>query len=125
MGTTNVGVSRSCTNNDLAGSKIAWLAWGLPAVLLVAGMFRHAVRVWLWTPALIVAGVACVVNAARCGRLHCYFTGPLYLLGAAYVVLAEFGLVPMQPLWFLIALVGALLMAHLAEVPFGKYVKRA
>jgi predicted small integral membrane protein len=125
METPNVGTSQSCASSDLADSEIAWLVWRFPAVLLLAGIFWHAARVWLWTPALVVAGVACVFNAARCGRRHCYFTGPLYLLGAAYVVLAEFGLAPMQPLWFLVALVSASLIAQLAELPLGKYVKRA
>lgn len=37
----------------------------------------------MWTPALLTAAAACVVNAARCGRLHCYFTGPLFLFAAA------------------------------------------
>ncbi|MCC6496069.1 MAG: hypothetical protein IT193_07395 [Propionibacteriaceae bacterium] len=27
-------------------------------------------------------GVACIANASGCGRLHCYFTGPWYLLAA-------------------------------------------
>jgi hypothetical protein len=27
-------------------------------------------------------GVACIVNALRCGRVHCYLTGPFFLLMA-------------------------------------------
>jgi len=81
-----VAVSESCANDDLAGKKIAWLIWGLPSALLVIGIFWSQVRAWLWTPALVVAGVACLVNANRCGRLH-YITGPLYLLAALATVL--------------------------------------
>ena len=29
--------------------------------------------------AFLWAGAACVVNAVRCRRVHCFFTGPLYL----------------------------------------------
>lgn len=27
-------------------------------------------------------GVACIVNALRCGRVHCYLTGPFFLVMA-------------------------------------------
>ena len=70
-------MSEKYANNDLVGTRVAWVVWYLPSLLLVAGMFWSNGRLWLWTPALLVAGMACVVNAARCGRLHCYFTGPL------------------------------------------------
>lgn len=115
----------SCARNDLVGTNIAWTVWYLPGALLAVGLFWSEARVWLWTPALAVAGVACVVNAARCGRLHCYATGPLCLLGAACVLLAEFHLVPMNPVRFLFVLVGAGTIAYLAEVSLGKYVKKA
>ena len=31
----------------------------------------------VWVPSLGVAGAACFANAARCGRRHCFVTGPL------------------------------------------------
>src|ERR1044072_3082865 len=33
----------------------------------------------VWTLALAWTGAACLVNAARCGRMHCRYTGPFYL----------------------------------------------
>jgi len=27
-------------------------------------------------------GVTCLANAARCGRIDCFFTGPFFTLGA-------------------------------------------
>jgi len=33
----------------------------------------------MWFGALMWMGVTCWVNAARCGRTHCYFTGPYFL----------------------------------------------
>src|SRR5207247_6076405 len=41
-------------------------------------------------------GVACVVNAAHCGRVHCYVTGPLYLLAAIATLLAGMEFVPLR-----------------------------
>jgi len=41
----------------------------------------------MWTGALLWKSVACLANAARCGRTHCYFTGPFFLLMAVGTVL--------------------------------------
>ena len=72
----------SCKDADLARSRIGWLVWGLPASLLLAGTAWEAARPWLWIPSLVVAGAACLANASRCGRLHCFVTGPLFLPGS-------------------------------------------
>jgi len=68
-------------------------------------------------------GIACLANAARCGRMHCYFTGPLLLLAAVYVVLAEFHLVPMRAGIFLDVVILLTVLAFLAELPLGRYRK--
>lgn len=111
--------------NDLVGTKAAWIVWGLPKIMFLAGVFWSAGRVWLWTPALAVAGAACVVNAARCHRLHCYFTGPLYLLGAAASLLRGLGLLPLSWSWIGIALVAGTVLAYLPEWIRGKYLEKA
>lgn len=47
---------------------------------IVAGLFAAApVRAAIWTIALAWMGSACILNARRCGRTHCRFTGPYYL----------------------------------------------
>ena len=62
--------SDSCNKNDLAQRKIALLLWGLPVVLLAVGVFWFEVRVWLWPPALVVAGVACLANCDHRSELR-------------------------------------------------------
>jgi hypothetical protein len=37
-------------------------------------------RTVIWIVALAWMGVACILNARRCGRTHCRFTGPYYLV---------------------------------------------
>ena len=101
------------------------LLWCLAILALIVGGSWSSMRPWLWIPALLVMGIACMANAARCGRVHCYFTGPFYLLAAAYVALAEFYLVPMNPNRFLGAVLLLTLLAYLTEFPLGKYRKRA
>jgi hypothetical protein len=103
------------------GSRTGWLVWGLPAVLLVAGGFWDAARAWLWTPALVVAGLACLANAARCGRLHCFFTGPLYLLAAVASLMKGSGLLALGWNWIGTAIVAGTLLAFVPEWVKGKY----
>jgi len=113
----------SCYATDWLCSGKGLLFWGLPILALIVGGSWSSMRPWLWIPALLAMGIACLANAARCGRVHCYFTGPLYLLAASYVLLAEFHLVPMNPNRFLGAVVLLTLLAFLAEFPLGKYTK--
>ncbi len=79
----------------------------------------------LWTPAFAVAGVACVVNAARCGRVHCYITGPLYLLAAVATLLAGMEFVRLRPSWIGGASIGGTILAYVPEWVRGRYVSRA
>ena len=117
--------SKGCSPGDLTGQKAAWLLWYLPIVLLVAGLNWDRGRVWLWIPAFAVMGVGCLVNAARCRRIHCYFTGPLFLLAAVFVALSALGVVRLHPDFFLLIVLGASCVAICAEIPLGRYRKRA
>src|SRR3989475_12098009 len=84
---------------DLTGRTVGrFVLWGLPLIVFVAGFVVGPIlRTVLWTAALSVAGTACLVNAARCGRLHCYFTGPFLLLGAVVTLTYGLGVLPLGP----------------------------
>src|SRR5712691_6250159 len=86
-----------CSPNDLTTRKAAWLLWCLPSVGVLVGFFWAEGRAWIWIPAFLVMGGGCLANATRCGRLHCYFTGPLYILAALYVALSMFGYRSFEP----------------------------
>jgi hypothetical protein len=115
-------MTECCANNDLVGSKTAWFVWYVPLVLFVIGAFWSAGRVWLWVPSLVVAGMACLLNATRCGRVHCYVTGPLFLLSAAVTVLTALGCVPVTYRQIAIAMFVGTLLAYVPECVRGKYV---
>ena len=119
----NGGGSKGCSPGDLTGQKAAWLLWYLPIALLVVGLNWNRGRVWVWIPAFVVMGVGCLINAARCGRLHCYLTGPLFLLAAVFVALSAFGVVTLRPDLFLLIVLGASCLALCAEIPLGRYKK--
>ena len=91
------GSVESCAPcRDLAGSCRRSLAWWGPAVLLLAvtasaGWWWHVAG---WSLGLAWIGGLCLVNAARCGRVHCRFTGPFALAMALFVLAVGWHLVP-------------------------------
>lgn len=116
---------------DLASSRwTSLLLWGLPQIAFILGIFvSPLLRTVLWTASLTVIGVACLVNAFRCGRLHCYLTGPFSLLGAVVSLAYGLGVLPLGPqgwLWIGVAvLVGGSVLSYVPERIWGKYVSRA
>lgn len=115
------------TASDLArcdSLRKTWSAiglWGLPAVVATLAVVladRHPALFLAASAALIVMGGACLVNAARCRRLHCYITGPYFLVLALGALLA-YGADPngeyLSRLWLLLALGAAPLLIWLPE----------
>jgi hypothetical protein len=92
-------------------------------MLVVAGALIPAARAALWIPSFAVMGLACVINARRCGRLHCHVTGPLFLLGAIATTLDALAIVAISwTLIFAVVAVGTVL-AYGLEWLRGKYVE--
>ena len=65
----------------------------------------------------------CGANAFGCGRLHCYFTGPLFLLGAVATLLRGFEIVFLPWSWIGYGLLGGTLFAYIPEWVRGKYAR--
>jgi hypothetical protein len=100
----------------------------LPAIAIVVtgnSAVGNAIRTIVWTGALGVLGTACFINATRCGRIHCYLTGPFFLVMAVVAVLYGVGVLPLgKHGWSLIGatiLIGAVALSCLPELIFGKY----
>ena len=103
------------------------LFWGIPAAILVISPNRYFVIVW---PAvLLFMGVACLLNARRCGRIHCYATGPFFLLLAALGLLYGIGVLPLGARgWSALSLaliVGSAVLICVPEWFLGRYRLRA
>ena len=70
-------------------------------------------------------GGACLINARRCGRTHCRFTGPYYLILIVPVLAHGFNVVSLGSYgwWFLGAaiLLGGQLITWATEARWGRY----
>lgn len=77
----------------LHSPRASLLAWWMPHAAIVASLLAPVpVRAAVWTVALVWMGVACILNARRCGRTHCRYTGPYYLAMIVPVVLLAAGI---------------------------------
>jgi hypothetical protein len=125
--------SDSATNRSrdiLASPLLAIAFFWLPAIAIgVAG--NHFVssgwRTAIWTTALVIMGAACLANSRRCGRTHCFITGPFFLVMAVVTALYGLNILPLgKNGWNFIGLtilVGAIVFCCLPEMLWGKYRK--
>ncbi len=117
-----------CESKDwVSDSRTYALAWGLPGVILIIGIFLDpSIRTIMWAGALVWKGVACLVNATRCGRTHCYFTGPYFLLLAVGTVLHGFHIVDLGAngwIWLgLMIVAGSGVLWFFTERVWGKFL---
>jgi len=104
----------------------AFLFWYLPWCAFALGFGRGpGLRTILWSTSLAVMGVACLINASRCGRVHCRFTGPFFILCAVISLAYGLGLLPFGPSgWKWIGLgtiIGAVGLCCIPELFLGRY----
>jgi len=116
-------------SRDILSSRwrVFFLYW-LPVIaIFVTGplAISSGWRTAVWTVALATMGVACIVNALRCGRVHCYLTGPFFLLMALVALSYGLGILRLGEngwnLLGLITLIGAIALWCLPEMFLGKY----
>jgi len=113
--------------NDWVANKGRFIAtWGLPAVLMViTGLTQlppMAIGI-VWCGALTWMGFACLRNARQCARMHCFFSGPYFLLCAGLGLITGMQWTPFLSFnsLGLFLLIGTPLVTVLPEVFWGTY----
>src|SRR5216683_3140063 len=104
------------TSRDwLSRKRTNLLAWWIPLAAILAG----------WFIALGWMGAACLLNARRCNRTHCRYTGPYYLAMIVPVMALGAGLVPVGLLgWVCLGVIilgGSGLIWWATERAWGKF----
>ena len=121
----------TCESRDILSSRwLVFMLYWLPAIAILAVgplAISNGWRAVVWTVALATMGVACIVNALRCGRVHCYLTGPFFFLMALVALSYGLGILHLgRNGWNLlgvIALIGTIALWYLPEIFLGRYRK--
>ncbi len=123
--------NEACVRRDLSASIGSFLAvWGAPVLAGLIASFAAPSIGWAagaWSLTLAWMGSACLLNARRCGRLHCYFSGPILLVGALLAALIAFGSLDADATGLGAIIAGAFVLASLTyalELAWGRYLRR-
>ncbi len=91
----------------------------------MSGIVSKPIILMMMSGSFFWMGLACVLNARRCRRRHCYYSGPIFIAGGVGVLLIGFGVVSLGSDGLIIIVWGTLalaLLTYLSELIFGKYV---
>jgi hypothetical protein len=121
----------TCESRDILSSRWrVFILYWLPAIAIVVAAplaISSGWRAVVWTVALATMGMACIVNALRCGRVHCFLTGPFFFLMALIALSYGLGILHLGGkgwnLLGLITLIGAVALWYLPEMFLGRYRK--
>ena len=117
---TGPSQERACERDLARNRRGLLLGWGLPIGLLVV---PSLVSMPLWLAVVCLAGgyawmgVACLMNARRCGRRHCFLTGPLFLIASLVILLIGAGVIDWGPRGLVYAVWGAAALVPLTFIP--------
>ena len=107
--------------NDLTRRPVGMIVWwGLPLAVgasasILKVPFRAGAAIWAVAFAWMATG--CLFNAMRCHRVHCYISGPMFLIGAILAGLDAAGVVDLTPRTFTNAVSAVLVLAVLSFAP--------
>ena len=116
-------------NRDLTRGVSGIFIWGVPiAVLAISARAGGEYPVIAWPLALLFMGLACLYNARRCNRTHCYFSGPFFLIMALLSLLYGLGILDLGKRGWsglsLTLLIGTVMLVCVPEWLLGKYLGR-
>jgi hypothetical protein len=103
----------------------ALLLWCLPLCLGFGTNLLHLpvrAEALVWMIVFVWMGAGCVLNARRCHRLHCYISGPIFLLGAVVAGLFASDLLVVSHFNNIVgATLGLALLSFVPEMIWRKY----
>ena len=114
-------------SRDLTLGTAGIFIWGVPiAVLVISARLGGLYAAVAWPLALGFMGVACLLNARRCGRTHCYFSGPFFLALALVSLLYGLGALDLGKRGWsglsLTLLIGTVVLVCVPEWLLGRYL---
>jgi hypothetical protein len=114
--------------SDLVEGRLSFfISWILPLIVLTGSFFVQAiiVRTWIWVIMLSWMGAACLLNAKKCSRTHCYYTGPFYIALAIVSFLYGYQIILLgNNGWYwlgAVLVIGTVIIWVSSETLLGKY----
>lgn len=106
--------------------RVIW--WVIPALIgVAASSFTRSPEQtgFVFAGVFAWAGTGCVLNAWRCGRLHCFFSGPALWVGAIGAALVGFNVLPAAHdlNYVVLGTVALVVASRLPEAIWGKYTR--
>jgi len=104
--------------------------WGLPiSILWISPVLENRMVIgWIWAVSLVWMGVVCLLNARKCKRTHCFYTGPFFLFMAVISLLYGSDIIEINGNgWSWLGSITAVVSVSiwvLSESILGKYVDR-
>ncbi len=123
--------SVACRSKDWSRQCAGLLVWwGLPLLMGIAAgllILSPADTAFVWAGVFAWMGTGCVLNALRCSRLHCFFSGPVFWLGALGALLVGLRVLSsahalQYVLWGTAVLFA---LSYVPETIWGKYGRRS
>ena len=122
---------QSANGHDLARGIRGLVFWGGPIGLILITSALGSLRLLSFLEAGVLLtfgaawfGITCLVNALRCGRIHCWIDGtilPAWSVAGGLIVL---GLIPLSLNTFAQVIWGVVLLSFIVEWVAGPYIRR-
>src|SRR5215831_8168514 len=118
--------ARGARNDLLCSAPSAFFLWCVPWCAFALGFWAPpGSKMVLWTTSLAFMGAACLINASRCGRIHCRFTGPFLIPGAVASLGYGLGFLPLGRSgwkWIgIVTIIGTIVLTCTPELFLGRY----
>lgn len=124
-----LGQEQAAAKQDFVRKPLnAFVLWWLPIGIGMAQSpfgLPYRASCAIWAAAFVWMGMGCLVNAYRCHRLHCYISGPIFLVGSAPLGLLALNAIQLGPhaLNYIVAVIfGLVILSFIPEMAWRKYV---
>ncbi len=115
-------------SRDLARGRSLLILWGIPGGILVVTLRLNAAEVIspplaaaLFSASILWIAVGCLVNARRCGRVHCIIVGTLFPILSIFGIANTLGLIGLNWNYFWAAFFTILIASFSTEYLWRPY----
>ena len=100
------------------------IAWLVPTVIIFAGIpLAMPFKGFAYALGMTWIGIACVINAKRCGRFHCHISGPLGIALGAMALIKTLGVIDVAWIYIMGSFGIGIFLSYIPEFFGKKYLR--